>query len=542
MIIPAYGGAAVLPAAIESVLKQTWQDFEIIVVDDCSPDNTAEVVRSMVDPRIRYLRNAENQGAFTARKTAMGRARGKLIAFLDQDDAFHPDKLACHVRFMEAHPEVGSSCNARFNVESWSGKVFGVWDPPGVVGLSDLVLGFPISPSDAVVRREWAIRDEVWDDSFALRRGDQVIFNGGETVIWGRMALAGCHIGNVGRVLNYRRYHKGRIQRDLAGRCEAELRCQRLILEDARCPGTVRQLEESAFSETYMVWVYTAYAQGDLETGRRLLARALKEIPALSKGSPPQIVELIFRKGLVSAPMDGTGPFLGIVKELPPQLRPDTRAVEEMNAHILLATFCRNALWNGMNGDCPPALPPGYEPGEVILADLVHQLRCHDLAHGDGSAEAPLRDLAPQLNKVLPGFDPRVLGRYQFNRAIAARSEKRKFKCLRIALRRCFTIDGSLVIGGFTPCCWHRSGTFQARFEEASTPEGKRRSACSQTFVSLYWVSVETWDKGFSRPWPIRSCVHVSSAAAFHLFRQDFTPWIEATFLPRRPIGSSWTG
>ncbi len=95
------------------------------------------------------------------------------------------------------------------------------------------------------------------------------------------------------------------------------MRCQRLILEDARCPGTVRQLEESAFSETYMVWVYTAYAQGEVETGRRLLARALKEIRR-SKGSPPQIVELIFRKGLVSAPMDGTGPFLGIVKELPP--------------------------------------------------------------------------------------------------------------------------------------------------------------------------------------------------------------------------------
>ncbi len=146
VIIPAYGGAAVLPAAIESVLKQTWQDFEIVVVDDCSPDNTAEVVRGMSDPRIRYLRNAENQGAFTARKTAMGRARGKLIAFLDQDDAFHPDKLACHVRFMEAHPEVGSSCNARFNVESWSGKLW-VSDPPGVVGLSDLVLGFPIHPA-----------------------------------------------------------------------------------------------------------------------------------------------------------------------------------------------------------------------------------------------------------------------------------------------------------------------------------------------------------------------------------------------------------
>ncbi len=112
--------------------------------------------------------------------------------------------------------------------------------------------------------------------------------------------------------------------------------------------------------------------------------------------------------------------------------------MEEMNAHILLAAFCRNALWNGMNGDRPPALPPGYEPGEVILAGLVHQLRCHDLAHGDGSAEAPLRRSGPTTQQSPSRIRSKGAGTLPIQPGDRSTTKKRKFKCLRIALRAVF--------------------------------------------------------------------------------------------------------
>jgi glycosyltransferase involved in cell wall biosynthesis len=93
VIIPAYNRAAVLPRAINSILAQTYQDFEIIVVDDCSKDNTDEVMRSLRDPRIRYIKHEKNKGGNAARNTGIKEAKGELIAFLDSDDEWLKDKL-----------------------------------------------------------------------------------------------------------------------------------------------------------------------------------------------------------------------------------------------------------------------------------------------------------------------------------------------------------------------------------------------------------------------------------------------------------------
>jgi len=93
VVIPTYNRAHLLGRAIQSVLNQTYQDFELIVVDDGSSDNTEEVVTNFADPRINYLRHEQNRGAATARNTAIKTARGEYIAFLDSDDEWLPEKL-----------------------------------------------------------------------------------------------------------------------------------------------------------------------------------------------------------------------------------------------------------------------------------------------------------------------------------------------------------------------------------------------------------------------------------------------------------------
>lgn len=93
VIIPTYNAAGVLGRAIKSVLDQTYDDLELIVVDDRSTDNTAEVVESFNDPRVRYVGREKNGGEAAARNTGIRLAKGKYVAFLDSDDEWLPTKL-----------------------------------------------------------------------------------------------------------------------------------------------------------------------------------------------------------------------------------------------------------------------------------------------------------------------------------------------------------------------------------------------------------------------------------------------------------------
>ncbi len=94
VIIPTYGRPHLVGRAIASVLRQTYENIEIIVIDDCSDDNTPEVIKRFSDPRIRYLRNTRNLGVSASRNMGIKVAHGKYVSFLDDDDELLPKKIA----------------------------------------------------------------------------------------------------------------------------------------------------------------------------------------------------------------------------------------------------------------------------------------------------------------------------------------------------------------------------------------------------------------------------------------------------------------
>jgi glycosyltransferase involved in cell wall biosynthesis len=104
VVIPAYNRANVLARTLKSVLEQTFQDFEIIVVDDGSSDDPKAVVETFADPRIRYLRQ-ENRGGGAARNAGIDAARGRFIAFLDSDDEFLPHHLQHMHRLLDGEED-----------------------------------------------------------------------------------------------------------------------------------------------------------------------------------------------------------------------------------------------------------------------------------------------------------------------------------------------------------------------------------------------------------------------------------------------------
>lgn len=106
VIMAAYNAERFIARAIASVLKQTYARWELIVVDDGSTDGTAEVVRGFSNEHIQYLRTA-NRGPSAARNAGIDAARGEIVAFLDADDLWFPEKLAAQVSAMEADPGAG---------------------------------------------------------------------------------------------------------------------------------------------------------------------------------------------------------------------------------------------------------------------------------------------------------------------------------------------------------------------------------------------------------------------------------------------------
>ncbi len=102
IIMPSYNTAQYIGATIKSVLNQTYTNWELIIVDDCSTDNTDEVVKNyLTDKRINYLKNEQNSGAAVSRNRALREAKGQWIAFLDSDDLWMPEKLEKQIRFMK---------------------------------------------------------------------------------------------------------------------------------------------------------------------------------------------------------------------------------------------------------------------------------------------------------------------------------------------------------------------------------------------------------------------------------------------------------
>ena len=101
VIMPSWNTGRFIAESITSVINQTYTNWELIIVDDCSTDNTDEIVSSFSDERIRYFKNEKNCGAALTRNRAMREAKGEWIAFLDSDDLWEPEKLSKQLAFMK---------------------------------------------------------------------------------------------------------------------------------------------------------------------------------------------------------------------------------------------------------------------------------------------------------------------------------------------------------------------------------------------------------------------------------------------------------
>ena len=130
IVIPTYNYGRFLGEAIQSVLDQTFQDFEIIIVDDGSTDNTMEVVSSFQDVRIRYIYQ-DHRGASAAQNVALYAARGEYITGMGADDLYLPQHLELKVKLLDSRPDVGLVCSDAYFFDDKTGATLGrLWHDP----------------------------------------------------------------------------------------------------------------------------------------------------------------------------------------------------------------------------------------------------------------------------------------------------------------------------------------------------------------------------------------------------------------------------
>ncbi|MBR4863350.1 MAG: glycosyltransferase [Oscillospiraceae bacterium] len=106
VVMPAYNAEAYIGAAIESILNQSFTDFEFLILNDCSADGTEDIIKSYNDSRIVYLKNEKNMGVAATLNKGFAVAQGDYIARMDADDIAHPRRFEQQVAYLDAHPEV----------------------------------------------------------------------------------------------------------------------------------------------------------------------------------------------------------------------------------------------------------------------------------------------------------------------------------------------------------------------------------------------------------------------------------------------------
>jgi glycosyltransferase involved in cell wall biosynthesis len=397
VIIPAYKQAEYLADAIRSVLDQTYTNLEAIVVDDCSPDHSAEVVSSFSDTRLRYIRHDQNRMLAAARNTGMRAAQGEVFALLDADDKFDKHKLAAHVDYMVAHEDVGVTYNSRYALRCGGDSVAYMVRSPAAVTLKDLVQGFPFTPSDMVLRRDWAYSVDLFDESLVHFSEDLDINC--------RLALAGCKFAGIDRALNYRRLHSAGRIRTIRQRLDAALGVLDKIFSDPRMPLEVHALKGRSQASNCIVWATEALRQEETCMGLEFLRQAVEYNPAVLDGAPNAITHFLTYDAIYDEKQHHPDIYRRVIAQLSDEYDAVRRQAQWGIARGWLIKAYRSWIWQSVPAGrtfLKEAVAAGASFDDPFMREVVHELLAFENEYGSEAADAIAVAIDADLRSIVP--------------------------------------------------------------------------------------------------------------------------------------------
>lgn len=156
IITPAYNCEKYLEQSVDSVLSQTWQDWELLIIDDCSKDNTYALMQKLAkkDERIRIIQNPQNSGAAATRNNGVRQASGEWIAFIDSDDLWEPDKLEKQMALLTKNPEAALVFTGSAFIDAQGNRIAHILHVPEKINRKKLLGQNVISCSSVLIRKE----------------------------------------------------------------------------------------------------------------------------------------------------------------------------------------------------------------------------------------------------------------------------------------------------------------------------------------------------------------------------------------------------
>lgn len=228
VVIPVYNVAKYINKCLDSVLSQTFKSFEIICVDDGSPDNSVELIKRYNDPRIRIISQV-NMGLSAARNTGINASRGMFIALLDSDDYWAPSKLIKHFKHLQKDQKLGISYSASHFIDD-NGKPLGIGQFPKTQNISakDIFCRNPIGNGSAPVLRKSMLNElaipSVIDGEYRLQYFDENMRQSEDVEFWLRAALqANLKIEGIPEALTYYRVNMSGLSANLDQQYDAWL-------------------------------------------------------------------------------------------------------------------------------------------------------------------------------------------------------------------------------------------------------------------------------------------------------------------------------
>ncbi len=271
VIIPAYNQGLYLKEAIQSVLDQTYPNFDLVIVDDGSTDDTAEVVHRFRDQRIRYIYQ-ENRGLSAARNTGIQHSDGELLTFLDSDDLFFPDKLEVLVAELEQHPEVGFVAGQAVLIDEYGNPLGEVFNTPLPDDPARLLLWNPLHVCSVMVRRSWIDQVGLFDERFRAYE---------DWDMWLRLARAGCPMRWMPHPVSMYRFHTSQMTQDRERMTTATFAVLAKVFSDPTLPEHWKDLKDLAYANAYLRAAIQAYRVGDFQDGQLALSEAIRLDPEL---------------------------------------------------------------------------------------------------------------------------------------------------------------------------------------------------------------------------------------------------------------------
>jgi glycosyltransferase involved in cell wall biosynthesis len=320
VIIVTYNYGHFIHEAIKSVFDQTYQDFEIIVVDDGSTDETQAIIQTFADPRLRYIYQ-ENAGQAIALNTGIRNCMGEYVAFLDADDYFLPHRLEDHVKTFDERPEVGLAASGVVYINE-VGQVTGEkrpWEGIPQLDLETWLFECPTVPSAISVRRNWLEKMGGFDESLPCA----IDYN-----LWVRLAYAGCTSVWVKSLVCAYRIHSNNMTKNTVAFRNGTISALDKFYAMPNLPDRLVALQSQLYSNTYLRSACQEYANGLVELARQDMERAVKLDPALLESQGQRIFEMI----LMWAPSPRTGDPIAYIKTIFENL-PDTTEVLRQRVH-----------------------------------------------------------------------------------------------------------------------------------------------------------------------------------------------------------------